>query len=359
MKKKIVIFISEIKYSGAAKIATWLANKFAEDNIEVYFVTYLDSKYSDKLSDKVKYICINCNDSNRYVRSLKVISRLNKLLRNIHPSLAISFLPSESLFMLIARCCLKIPIIVAERSDPYLEKSVVATVGRFAFRFADGAVFQTHGAMNYFPTKVRNRGTVIANPALSVKIDFVPYKHRRNAISHVARLDLRQKRQDLLIDAFKIVLQQVPEVKLEIYGDGASEREIKEKVNLLQMNDSIVFKGRVNNVTEYISGTKISVLSSDFEGIPNSIIESLAAGVPVVSTDCSPGGARELIKDGYNGYVVPRNAPDLLAERILFMLNNPDKAEQLAHNGLSISEQLDEKAIYEKWKDYCFDIMKK
>lgn len=356
MKNKLIIYIDEIKYSGAAKIATWLANKISDFDFEVIFVTYKDSDIK-KLNDRIRYSCLMCYNKNKYIRSINTIIKLRRLLKREKPTIAISFLPFECLCMLIARIGLRIPVIITERSDPYLEKSIIASISRYCYRFADGAVFQTKEAKDYFPEKLKEKSIVIENPAFKPKNQIIPYEERKESICCVSRLDIRQKRLDILIKAFDIINKENKDVTLNIYGDGKSENIIRELINKHNLENQVVLHGRVDNVISKISDSKVLILTSDFEGIPNAVLEALSIGVPVVSTDYSPGGIRNLIEDGKNGYVVKRGDYVAIAEKVNEILNNDLLGRTMSENARSILTTYSENYIILKWYQYCFDVI--
>ena len=99
-------------------------------------------------------------------------------------------------------------------------------------------------------------------------------------------------------------------------------------------------------------------MSSDFEGIPNALLEALSIGVPCVATDCSPGGAAMLIENNVNGLLVPRSNATAMAEAISFMLSNPQKSEDMAVKAMDVNETYSEKIISDKWIRVIENIVK-
>jgi glycosyltransferase involved in cell wall biosynthesis len=176
---------------------------------------------------------------------------------------------------------------------------------------------------------------------------------RNDEIAFVARFDIKQKRQDVMIDAFAIVTKQYPQLKLVFYGDGEPDIDIiKKSVVDYGLTDKVIFKGVVNDVIENIKNSKLYVLSSDYEGLPNSLIEAMVAGLTVVSTDCSPGGARELINNGQNGLITPCGDAEKLAKAIIYVLDNPEEAEQMGKEAQKIANISNPNVIFSKWEKY-------
>ena len=94
------------------------------------------------------------------------------------------------------------------------------------------------------------------------------------------------------------------------------------------------------------------VLTSDYEGIPNSLIEAMSLGVPVVATDCTPGGAALLINNKNNGILVPRGSAHEVAKAMTYLLDNPSQAEKYGENARKVIEKYSEEKII---KIFCQD----
>ena len=92
--------------------------------------------------------------------------------------------------------------------------------------------------------------------------------------------------------------------------------------------------------------------------MPNGVMEALAMGIPVVSTDCPCGGPRMLIKNNVNGLLVPVNDANALAEKINYLLDNPDEANEMGLNARKIKDVASTKVVYRQWKDYLDLVLK-
>lgn len=92
------------------------------------------------------------------------------------------------------------------------------------------------------------------------------------------------------------------------------------------------------------------VCTSNYEGLSNALLESMAMGLAIVSTDSSGGGAREVIKDGVNGYLVPINDDAKLAERMITLIDNPEKAFAMGQKAIEIRDELSETVVCDEWE---------
>ena len=98
-------------------------------------------------------------------------------------------------------------------------------------------------------------------------------------------------------------------------------------------------------------------MSSDYEGMPNALLEALAIGVPSISTDCPCGGPRMLIEDGKNGFLIPLNDRDALAEKLDLLLSDPHKAKEIGNSARTSSTRYSTKTVFEQWKMYIEGII--
>lgn len=348
--KKIMFVIHALGYGGAGKMIVYLANHFSKLGYEV--VLYVEEQLG-KHYDMEPGVQIYQETEffkNYYTRHFQQIFQLSKRVKEINPDLVISFQTNQNALSVLATRKRHIPVIISERGDPYQYHDIVAKLKTWVINKAEGGVFQTKKAMLYYGKELQARSVVIYNPNTVVGIEC-PTK-RNNEIAFVGRFDIHQKRQDLAVDAFKIVADAVSDVKLAFYGEGKEQEIIKEKVSRLGLVDRVVFKGLVKDVPNAIKNSKMFLMTSDFEGMPNALIEAMACGLPCVSTDCSPGGASELIRSGNNGVIVPCGDIQAIASAMISLLRDPEKAETLGAEAKKIVERLSPTNIYRQWDNY-------
>jgi len=145
------------------------------------------------------------------------------------------------------------------------------------------------------------------------------------------------KRLDTLLEAFALVNKHRPDAYLVIVGDKNSVEATKilakltSLIHRLGIGERVIFTGRVEDPKLYIRQFTVSVLCSDSEGFSNSIIEYMQAGCPTVCTNT--GGNSELIKDGFNGFLVPVGDFNTLAKRVIQLLSDKILACQLGEAG--------------------------
>lgn len=356
----ISIFIGGLGTGGAERVVCNLSN-FLSQRHNVTIITVGDVTSSYKLNSDVQHISLseNLNNNHFVVKNIKRIIKLNKIVKNQSQDIFLSFLPVPSFMLLFLRKKIKVPIIVSVRNDPKIEyaSKIFNVLMRFLYPRADGFVFQTEEAKNYFNIIKIKTSEVIPNPINEDFINQCFTGDRKKKIVAVGRLT-QQKNHMLLIDAFAQVADKHSEYKLIIYGEGPLRFELKNRIKELKMEDKIQLPGNVNNIKDHIIDATLFVLSSNYEGMPNALMEAMALGIPVISTDCPCGGPKYLIKNNQNGLLVPVNDCYQMSAAIEKVLSNNDYSRVIGKEAAQIAKELNPRNIYEKWEKYITDSIK-
>jgi len=348
---KILFLNTNLGYGGASKMLAWVANAATESGHESVFVTYRDAGNCQHLSSDVRWVHFNLESpeggGKGMMNSVKV---LRQFIKNERFDLAVGFLTPSQVRLSLACAGLTTKTLFSHRGDPNVKSGgLKGWLSRIAFRMGDYFVFQTPGAQKCFSIAIRNRSRVIPNPVTAMRRSSQRPDIPDKRIVCVARLDNVQKRQDILIEAFRIVLRKHHEYSLEFYGDGPDEEMLR---GLATYVPSVIFKGKILNVAKDIENAAMFVLPSDFEGIPNALAEAMSLGIPCIATDCSPGGAALLIDSGKNGLLVPRGNVLELAEAITFMIEHPEEAESMGRTAREISLRFSDEMVKDSWLDF-------
>lgn len=247
-------------------------------------------------------------------------------------------------------------IIYAERNAPELEipkdKDRANNVLKMLSQ-ANGAIFQTKDEAEFYKDIISHNVAVIHNP---IKKDLPhPYVgERRKVIVNFCRVS-PQKNLNLLIDAFAKLHEDYAEYSLEIYGNTVEESEevlrdeLKEYVSSLKLEESIHILPPVADVHHRVRDCAMFVSSSDFEGLSNSMIEAMAIGLPCVCTDCLGGGAREVIQNEENGFIVPIKDVEALYRGMKRMIEEPELAKNCGEKATKIREEQSVEKIVDQW----------
>ena len=176
--------------------------------------------------------------------------------------------------------------------------------------------------------------------------DLDQSKKRIIAVNRITK----QKNLPMLIKAFDLVKDKFPDYKLHIYGRGEAENEIRQLIAQLNLNSRVELKGFSNNIYEEIKKSRLYVISSDYEGLSNSMLEALAIGIPVIATDCPIGGAKEYITDGVNGMLVNCGDIQVLSKKIELLLMNDEMSKKFSTESIKIRKQLNPDRIVNIWE---------
>ena len=148
---------------------------------------------------------------------------------------------------------------------------------------------------------------------------------------------------------FSLIADEFPDYSLIIYGEGSLRKELESYVKEKNLQGRVFLPGAKDNIQERIKDASLFVLSSDYEGIPNALIEAMAIGLPCVSTDCSPGGAKELIESGENGLIVECENPKLLAAAVKSMMVEREESRRMGTQARLIRNRVDKHQIADSW----------
>lgn len=356
-KIKVLFVIDFLTYGGAPKMMTEIANSLSLNGMDIKVYGYANTSYHYNFVDEVEYIPGIPLHKNFYLRHFLKVPQVRKTIKRVNPDVVISFMPNPNVLSIIGTRFLKIPVIISERGDPAIYTGIVAKIKHFFYNFADVLVCQTEGARDCFNDRIKKKTVIIPNSVTMQQAKITPIEQRRKEIAFVGRFYTVQKRQDLMLMAFKEVLKKHPEYKLVFYGDGEDQNDIERIVEKEDIMENVIFAGRVDNVADAIKNAGIFVLTSDYEGIPNALVEAMCLGLPVVATDCTPGGARLLIEDHVNGIICSRGKADEIADAIIYMIDNPVEAEKMGIKAQKIIDKFSPNKINDLWKETVENVL--
>ncbi|MBR4748789.1 MAG: glycosyltransferase [Abditibacteriota bacterium] len=352
---KAALIIHRLSRSGAPKIMVWLAEYLTRRGHDVTLVSLYDCPDSLPVPPEVRLKALDIRQSgNPLVRKTvglwRAEKRLLQVLRETRPDLCLTFMDTAGLLLLLVKGFCGLRVYCSERADPDRGGPLSAFIRKRLTLLSDGVVFQTEGARDCFRGLALPRSRVIPNP---VSVPPAPAKEDRpGTLVWAGRFDNRQKRLDLLLRAFALVLKTFPEERLTLYGDGPDMPRIRRLAEKLGIEGSVDFAGFEPDLARALAAGKVFVMSSDFEGIPNTLIEAMAAGLPCAVTDCSPGGARVLIRDGVDGLITPRGDARALAEAVTGILSDPELARTLGANAALITDRFAPDRIGAEWEEF-------
>lgn len=344
---RIALISPGLSDGGAERVAAILANELSQRGHDVLFVAAFSAEREYELHEKVSYCYIDCNKANAVSRLLDRSKKLEDIINSFQAEYVISFIVREMLRFLSTA---KIPVIYSLRIDPAVATKGIlnSLIFDYSYSRAKNIVFQTNDARNFFKSKIRNKGVVIGNP-LSKELPEWILETAEKRIITACRLSA-QKNLKMLIKGFALFHQSHEDYRLEIYGKGPMEAELKKYVEDMAMQDHISFPGHSKEIHKVMSQSAAFALTSDFEGLSNSMLESLAIGLPTICTDCPPGGAKTYINNGYNGYLIPMNDSEALAECLAASVDDVKKSEEISRHAKEIRTQLSISCVVDEWE---------
>ena len=353
--------IPSFLFGGAERVMSIICNEFVENGHQVsLYLTEDSEQIFYPLDKKVRIVDITVNKKHFVSRLPIYINRLRKDLKRQGTDVVVSFITRTNIISVCACKMAKIPVIVSERNNPYIVPAnrLWRMVRNFIYKFADGAVFQTKYAQDYFNTKVISKSTVIKNPmpeAVNLKYD---YNKKQKRIVSVCRLE-SQKNVSLLIKAFNKIYKDIPGYSLHIYGDGSQRNMLESLIKSMEVSSAVFLEGSTPQVIQKVAKAKIFALSSNFEGLSNAVMEAMCVGTACVVTDSPSYGNRELISRGYNGFIVPVNDVDAMAEQIKQLALNDSLTKKISDNARKLYDSTNTKTIVLAWEMYINKIIYK
>ncbi len=356
--KHIVFFTLSMMRGGAEGVIARLANDYLRHKYRITILTCMNCPAEYPLDQAIELVYLDDEGAvyrNMGERFLKRRKRLALVLDKLAPDLLISFLPEPNFLALSLKNKFTYPVIISVRNDPQKEyrNKVYYALMRYFYPKADGYVFQTKQAGAYFSFSkhITECMKIIPNPLGEDYLNLTKAATREQKLVHVGRMD-RQKNQALLLKACRAVFGQYPQYKLEIYGDGDLREELEAQIKEWELAENVQLCGKVTDLKRRIEKAAVFVLSSDYEGMPNALMEAMAAGIPTVATDCPCGGPSYLIENRTNGLLVPVGDEKALAEAILTLLGSSKEAEKMAENAIERMKEFYPGQIYDMWDAY-------
>ncbi len=353
----VAFYISSMRKGGAERVIANLAEYFEHRGYSVVVVTTHQTEVEYTLPKMVKRrISEPLKEELQGGRIANFLARFRKL-RSIwkeeKPDIIVSFIGKNNMMAILTSFGLKIPVAVSVRGEPKEEyySRAMRFLARTLFGLADGVILQTGACMSFFPAGIKKKAVILKNPVNPVFFREPYQGEREKVIVAVGRVDAN-KNHELLIRAFAQIAQEFSDYRLVIYGDGEKRKELLTLVEKLQLSERISLPGSVDNVAEAIYKTRVFVLSSNTEGMPNTLIEAMLMGLTVIATDCPCGGPAELITDKVNGLLTPVGDEKEMKESLRFVLSDLQRADLMGEKASELKEIYCADNVLGEWEKY-------
>ncbi|HOU10622.1 MAG TPA: glycosyltransferase family 4 protein [Clostridiales bacterium] len=357
---KIAFLINSLESGGSERAASSLANYFVRCGHECLIITFFDEKPFYKIDERISLNCLHLTKSlgdaaarHDIAGYLKRSLRLRKMLKRLRPDILIGMSHVMSFYAVIASAFLRIKVVGTERSNPFLYQNTpyFRLIRKVSSLLADGYVFQTRGAMSYFPRKIESKAVVIPNALFNPLLDKIqPSCDKENTVTAVGRLEY-VKGFDLLIGAFSDIAGQLPGTKLIIFGEGSQRPELEKIIREAGLEEIVLLPGADARAVCHVARSSLFVLPSRLEGMPNALMEAMACGTACIAADCD-FGPRELIEDGENGILVPAQDREALAKAMLRVMSDSSLRRHIAEKAARFRSDYTMENIGVKWLDY-------
>ena len=364
-KKKILFLIPSLKLGGGAeRVASILANKLSETH-EVHVLTFY--YYNDLYKISGKYYSLN-----EKLNSWRIILRPFKIFKfsySISPDIIISFMDHANIMAIIAQLIsiVKIPLIISVHCNPeivykdydkymnilikimYRSKSVkkIITVSKEiqnilikSYHLNERKILTIYNGIDISEIHEMARERIKEYNEIFNDKEIVKF-------INVGRIS-EEKGHEYLIKAFSIVHQEIPNSKLFIIGEGFLKRELEEMIKENDLNNDIYLLGFRKNPFKYIKNSDFFVLSSKNEGLPTVLLETLACGIPIISTNCETG-PKEILEGGKYGLLVRVSDSEDLAEKMIYSAKNKGFLKENSNILLERAKAFDLNNIIDEW----------
>ena len=349
---------------GTERTIANLSNHFIKD-YEITIVTNINGPIEYKLDKRIKVIPIDKKNKMNEILPLKVITKtspkrskeLIKIIEEEKPDLIITTLPEPTIRVLKIKKYYNIPIIVAIRNHPNSEFSSIIgkTIRNKYYKKANKIIIQDEHYKKYLPDTLQNMIKVIPNYISDEFTNNIKERKKEKKIITIASLE-KQKNIPLLINAFANLDKKFSDYRLEIIGNGKEKNKIKNSINKKELQNRITLKETNNNIKEELLSSTLFVLTSNYEGMPNVLLEAMAIGLPVITTD-STDALRSFI-NGKNAIIVKKKNKKELIEKIEYLLNNEEKRHLMAKEASKIKKIYKKEIIIKYWEDIIKEELK-
>lgn len=344
-----MIIIHSLKGGGAERVVVNLLKGLSRRDFSITLLLY-EGIFDYLLPENAEVITLDIRSSRNILKTtrgfiLKIIS-IARLIKKNKPDIVFSLLSDTNVITILARSLSGVhsKVIVSERNHPTLslKNDLYGGITKFLMRYcypkAERIIAISQGIKKDLLENFNLPGgkiEVIYNPVDIAEIERLSaeeinhpwFNDELPIIISIGRLT-KQKGHSYLIKVFSIVRQSLP-CRLIIIGTGEEEETLVNMVNALGLKNDVEFLGFQRNPFKYMARSSLFISASRYEGFGNVLVEAMALGLPVISTDC-PSGPAEIIEHGKNGILVPTENEGRLERTILNLLTNDELRRKLS-----------------------------
>lgn len=344
---------------GSERAAVNLAEAMAARGHKVILLSFIGSKGGTSpaypLSPQIRHLAMNVNGWHGE------IARLGELL-SIEKIDVLLSLGASAMHFFWSMACMnaRVPIIYSERSDPVerIEKTNWNRPGRMAALYSADCIHELLPMyVNTVPEALREKVVVIPNCAPPHPLPATMQADGQKTLLYLGRL-CDEKRPLLLLEAFCLVKNKYPDWNLEIWGHGYLENDLLSHIKKAGVPNRIIFRGQCDNPEFAYANAQIYCLPSSHEGFPNTVLEAMAAGLPIAGYK-SCNALANIIENGRTGILAGEDTPQSLAGVLDKLMGDPDLRANLGHAAREAAADYEPIAIYDRWEKLFYDMTNK
>ena len=353
---KILFVSGNLCDGGAQRVIAVVSSQLVRTGHQVNVLLFARNEKEYPIDPAVQITALGENfQEYSKMSGLQRVLAIRGYVKGIKPDVAVGFLEG-GYGLFLATLGMRFPKIASARIDPKIilaEKGTRPLLDRLWFRCADAVVVQTSRQKEHAKNAHWKNMTVIANPVSDKALELPPHNYDRpcRRIVMAGRL-AEQKNYPMAFQAMKKVLAKYPDAKLDVFGKGKLEECLSTMICEMGLEKSVQLRGWTQDTIGEYANSDIYVMTSNFEGMPNALMEAMAAGLPCVSTDCDTG-PEDLITDGENGHLVQVDDANALAQRLIEIMDMTSaQREELGKRAKqTMAEKFNVEAVASQWEE--------
>jgi len=352
---KILFVCGNLANGGAQRVISVLAGGLNKLGYNISIIVFCRTASEYKVNKGVEiYSLASSQIEYDSMTSLHRLRLLRKVIRKINPDISIGFIQG-GYALYLASLGLDFIKISSFRNNPDIilaQKGIRGIILKRWYKRSTAIVVQNKMQRKMLPFKMRKKTYVIPNPVFTeegVTIEH-DYDRRVEKIVMIGRLE-KQKNYDMALKAMNIIRKKYQTLCLNIYGEGTLREEIEHKIKYYDLEKTVQLRGWTERVYTVFADSDMYILTSDYEGMPNALMEAMAAGLPCISTNCKTGPT-DIIEDEKTGYLIGVNDEEKLIDRICSIVEmSPDDRRIMGVNARkSIMEKYHVDGVISTWE---------
>jgi glycosyltransferase involved in cell wall biosynthesis len=361
---KLVFFLSSLSGGGAERATATLATHWASRGWDITIATFSSPKEDAYvLPEAVKRVelgLLQASDGpiDGLIANARRVLRLRRALKSVAPTVVVSMMDQSNVILALAILGMRgLRSVGSERSYPPRSPlpGLWRQLRRWAYGGLDVVVAQTNDSAKWLRVntnaklvKVIPNAVVWPLPVALPSVVVSPIFGDCKVLLAVGRLGV-EKQHALLIDVFARLAFRFEQWRLVILGEGNERASLQAKIFSLDLENRVFLLGRAGNIAEWYARADLYVMCSSYEGMPNSLLEAMSFGLPVVSFDCLTG-PRDVIRSGVNGLLVPANDAGALEASLVALMDDDSARNKLGRAACGVRETFSIEIIAGMWE---------